>query len=524
MENEKPKSVHKTLIILWSLLLIEVIRSVLMLYSYASQGALTSKFIFYFLWIIGLEALIIFFIAKRKNWARWLYIIFLVIEIPSAISSLDKNPHQKSILGTMELIQIIAYFLVFFFLFSKPVRGWFNDKTDQENGNFTKLKKRTIIISLGVFIVTLPFFGSLYTLIGGLSIRAVHGLIFDGTSDLYSYQIGKEVNLAPLTVITKMTNYGGWKDEYNYIFANNPVGNNEPRINEYRTFKVIDEKTQTSLLDTTKKICIIEDIKNKNLQASINCEDIPHINEATKTYAEIDREIKTKGKAFVATTADRRNSKLKSILKINSFIVFEINNEKELKELIAPEVEGNDSYEYIMRLTHLIPLKEDEVFEEHAQSKIFIHYFGGQWSEELYRYSSFESYIQNNITSPDMEKWIMENHSNPRDRWAIRSILSIVQQAIYIEEKMDSYRATEFVKGLEQSKECVAKYYSTPGNAKNAIDKALEKFFEKTDRRKAYERIKDKFGSQYGADPKPCHHFFPPVVCGGDEKCESWTR
>lgn len=381
-----------------------------------------------------------------------------------------------------------------------------------------------ILLIVLAFLISLPFFGQLFTLVGVLSFQAIHSAIFDGRSAFFSNEIGKEVHLVPFTVLTKMENYGGWRDSYYYIFANGPGFTNQSRLNEYTTFKVIDEKTKAAVLNSTRKICILENLKNKNQKASIDCEDISHINEATKIITELSNEIKKRGKVFVATTADRRNSKLKSVLKINSFIVFEIKNEEELKALVAPNDEQDASYEYIMRLSHFIPLKETEVFEETAQSKIFIHHFGGYWDENLYGYSSFESYIQNNLTPPDMEKWIRENYSNSRDRWAIRSVLSIAQQAIFLESKMDSYRATEFLRGLEASKECVAKYYSIPSNAKSDIDKALEKFFEKVDRKIAFNRIKNKFDSTFGASLNFCHIFFPPVLCGGEEKCESWTR
>jgi hypothetical protein len=394
-----------------------------------------------------------------------------------------------------------------------------------ENEKPENKKKRNylLLLAIGLFIVSLPFFWPIYFFTGVISVQALYAAIFDNRSDFFSTEIGKEVHLAPFTVVTKMNNYGGWRDEYNYIFANPPNDANSTRLNQYRTFKVIDEKTRVSWVNSSKKVCIIEDIKNRNLKASIYCQDIPHINEATKIISALTDEINFKGKSYVASTADRRDSNLKSILKINRFIVFEINSEKELKELVAPNNDQNDSYEYIMRLSHLIPLKTSEVFDEYAQSKLFIHHYGGHWSEELYGYSSFESYIQNNMIPADMENWIMTNHSNPRDRWAIRSILSVVQQALFVEKKIDGYRAAEFVKGLEQSKVCVAKYYSS-SNARRDIDEALEKFLEIKERRIAFMRIKDRVDSAFHVDPRPCHDFFPPVICGGEEKCESWTR
>ncbi len=90
---------------------------------------------------------------------------------------------------------------------------------------------------------------------------------------------------------------------------------------------------------------------------------------------------------------------------------------------------------------------------------------------------------------------------------------------------MDDYRATEFVKGLEASKVCLAKYYSVPENTIADIDKALDEFLKKNNRREVFNRIiKMADTKTYGANPDPCYDFFPPVVCVGEEKCEHWTR
>ena len=526
MSNEKPSNVKKALLLIWVSLVISFLRKVVEQLNHAGPATVGQnvRLLFIGLIISALMVLLVYFIAKRKNWARWIYIFFTLFDISLSISSIFQNLAQRPFNGTLELVQMVAQLVACILLFTTPARAWFIYQSVDKVRTLKGPRNYIAIFLLVLFIVTLPMLGQLYLLAGILSIQAVQTAIFDGKSDFYSKEIGKEVHLVPFTVLTKMTNYGGWTDEYNYIFANTPSVDHQSRLNEYSVFKVIDEKTKTSILNPTHKICILENLKNKNQKASVYCNDIPHINEATKIITQLSNEIKANGKAFVATTADRRNSKLKSVLKLNSFIVFEINSDEELKELVAPNNDQNESYANIMHFTHLIPLKEAEVFNESAQSKIFLHHFGGHWSDEIYGYSSFESYIQNNVTPPDMEKWIMGNHPNPQDRWAIRSIIAIVQQAIIVEEKMDSYRATELVKGLEASKACVSKYYSANKNAKNEIDKALAKYFERGDRRAAFLRIKNKFDSKNGGSFDSCHNFFPPVICGGKEKWENWTR
>lgn len=525
MNSDKPENVKKALVILWLLLGLDLIQSIVE-FIRISGDDLFGKYVAMVLVSSGITALFLVLISQRKNWARWLYVIFGLMGLSSTLIPTIQNITINPLLKIAELIQMVALIVASILLFTARSRDWFSyEKKDQATDIPVKKPKNYLLIwSLGLFLITLPLLGQMYVLAGILSVQAIHSAIFDSRSVSNSEYIGKEVRLAPFTVVTKMENYDGWRDEYNYIFANRPELANQPRLNEFTTFRVIDEKTKSSVLNSAKKICILENPKKQNQKISIHCEDIHHINEVTKVVYKLTKELEAKGKVYAASTADRQDSKLKPVLKINDFIVFEINNKEELKELVAPNKDQSDSYEYLMRFTHLIPLTEAEVFDEVAQSKIFIHYFGGYWHEDLFGYSEFENYVKNNMTVPDMEKWLMENHTSDKDRWAIRSILSIVQQGLSLENKLDDYKATEFVKGLEASKVCVAKYYSVPASAKNDIDKALDKFFEKGERKLAYERIRSKYNNSFDIKLEPCHQFFPPVICGGEEKCVSWTR
>lgn len=116
----------------------------------------------------------------------------------------------------------------------------------------------------------------------------------------------------------------------------------------------------------------------------------------------------------------------------------------------------------------------------------------------------------------------MDNYKNSKERWVIRSILSIVQQGLTLEDRLDYHQSTEFIKGLEDSKKCAEKYFSSQENAKQEIDKALERFFEFGNRKSMFENIKRKFDSDFGIRDVSCSIFSPPIICGesGNEKCE----
>lgn len=116
----------------------------------------------------------------------------------------------------------------------------------------------------------------------------------------------------------------------------------------------------------------------------------------------------------------------------------------------------------------------------------------------------------------------MDNYKNRKERWAIRSILSIVQQGLILEDRLSKPLATEFINGLEDSKKCAEKYFSNQENAKQEIDKALGRFFEFGNRKSIFNNIKRKIDSDFGIGDTSCYIFSPPIICGesGNEKCE----
>lgn len=527
----KPDSVKKALITFWITVGLILVLSAVEYTKNLEQGITSREKMFLFsstIISISFSAIFIFLIGRRKNWARWIYVGFCLtgsaFSIIPAIQYLMTNPLQQSLM----IIQIILRINASILIFKRPSDAWFKGAEASafvEDEQAIKPKRNyKMIVSISLFLITLPVLGQMFVLAGLLSYQAIHSAFFNSKSVVHSKHIGKEIRLAPFAVVTKMKDYGGWRDQYHYIFANRPELQNQPRLNEFTTFKVIDEKTESRMLNPTNQICILENQRNKKQIASIECNEIPHINEATDVIYKLHKELEMNGKVYLASTADRRDSKLKPVLMINRFLIFEINNKTELKELVAPNNDQNESYDFLMRLTHLIPLRESEVFDEAEQSKFFLHHFGGYWEPDLYGHIDFEKYIQNNKTTPDMEQWLKDNHANGRDRWAIRTILSIVQQALTLESKMDEYRSTEFLKGLEASKACVAKYYSIPESAKNDIDVALTKFLEKSERKIAFDKINSKFIKKYAGNVKPCYDFYPPSICGEEEKCEFWKR
>jgi len=72
---------------------------------------------------------IIYFIGKRKNWARYLLLILFILAVLLAIKPLLQALSSCSILGIFEFVQSIAETVVIIFLFRRPARAWFKRRS-----------------------------------------------------------------------------------------------------------------------------------------------------------------------------------------------------------------------------------------------------------------------------------------------------------------------------------------------------------------------------------------------------------
>ena len=76
---------------------------------------------FVLLFMVGL----IWLIGKRKNWARWIFVIMFVLGVPLSINPLIQSLQYSPFSGVLGLAQIIAQTIAVIFLFKAPAREWF---------------------------------------------------------------------------------------------------------------------------------------------------------------------------------------------------------------------------------------------------------------------------------------------------------------------------------------------------------------------------------------------------------------
>jgi hypothetical protein len=128
MNIEKPKSVHQAQIILYGTAISALIRSTFETPKVAQMAASIggAKFII-------LVQLVVFFsnilftwlIGKRKNWARWSFIISFVLGTPFGMILLIQSFGPAPIYGTLGLAEGVGEAVAFVLLLGASSRQWF---------------------------------------------------------------------------------------------------------------------------------------------------------------------------------------------------------------------------------------------------------------------------------------------------------------------------------------------------------------------------------------------------------------
>ena len=147
MNAEKPEIVKKATFLLWGTVGISVIKVGIDVIKWVidlskdNHQALGSLhlgdltwFVIYLvanLFVPAFLSLLIYQLEKRKNWARWLYVILFVLEAPLSINPLIQTLQQDRISGILGLVQVAAQIVAGVFLFLAPARAWYKKQSQQ---------------------------------------------------------------------------------------------------------------------------------------------------------------------------------------------------------------------------------------------------------------------------------------------------------------------------------------------------------------------------------------------------------
>lgn len=129
MNNEKPEIVKKALLLLWIVLGIGIVRSILELSESLkiaeAQGFGSGAVYFITIFTMSFMAILFYLIGRRKNWARWVFVILFVLGTPLSVNPLIQSLKQFPISGALGLLQVVAQIVAGVLLFLAPARAWF---------------------------------------------------------------------------------------------------------------------------------------------------------------------------------------------------------------------------------------------------------------------------------------------------------------------------------------------------------------------------------------------------------------
>jgi hypothetical protein len=76
--------------------------------------------------VFAFTALFIWLIARRrKNWARWLFLIFALLRLPVYSRVLDQILRFNPVAGILSLVQFATQAVALFLIFAGNARDWF---------------------------------------------------------------------------------------------------------------------------------------------------------------------------------------------------------------------------------------------------------------------------------------------------------------------------------------------------------------------------------------------------------------
>ncbi len=346
----------------------------------------------------------------------------------------------------------------------------------------------------------------------------------DGKSILNSKFIGREVRIAPFLKLVKLKDYSGWPDKYYYVLAAVPKldVSDEPNkvieLKQIETFKVIDVKFKKANFPIGSSfdriICLIQ---NKNLIATVECNELSKVDEIAELYSSSAFEIERNGHVLISSEKyDPSNSKL--VYRVNNFNIYKITNLKELTSLLyrnEDEINPNTA-EYLMYGAFPFLIKKENGLNEKTVSVLFKNSKFGYLARQLGTHDGTfrEEFLKNRLPK-EVDEWIVQNYSNSsNNRWGLRVYAGYFIRQLLSSEKLDKINSRERFFLVEEVSNCLAKFFDEPGNSREQFNKLKNKILENKDFLKRYNEInflaKAPIEGSYKYSSSGCTDFSPP--------------
>ena len=75
--------------------------------------------------VYAFSLLLLHYLGKGRNWARWLLVVILMVGIPIAVMPAFQSFFHYPLYNTLGVVQLVLYLIALFFLFGGAASRWF---------------------------------------------------------------------------------------------------------------------------------------------------------------------------------------------------------------------------------------------------------------------------------------------------------------------------------------------------------------------------------------------------------------
>lgn len=312
-------------------------------------------------------------------------------------------------------------------------------------------------------------------------VQGAINMIFDGFPIPFSDHVGKVIEVAPIANSQKTNKTREWEEKYsrlfigeNVVYANSREEANFKKITAYQKYEVIRVKYKTESVGGRRSYiyCILKNLNNPTDYLIEECDSLDVINHATEKYKSILKSIR-EGKIKYFALSDVSSIKgLKNTYKINDYIIFELENENQVNELInfISSEKVFPSYIELNQLNDVIFLSQDDLKNDKILSQLILT------NKNKYHIVTKKEELEKVYTgSSDLleQESFVQRFSVLNDRIAIRIYFNYFNQKIKDHEKMSREDLNLVFNGLVEIKNCLsAKYFSEQKISSNIFKNA----------------------------------------------------
>lgn len=270
-----------------------------------------------------------------------------------------------------------------------------------------------------------------------------------------SPMLGKEFRFPPFTVLAKMKGYGGWRDEFLYVFAQKPEPGFDAqlvhsiKLNEFVPFTVVELKENRAGQD----LCLLENKSVTEEQVAVECPDLKKIEEVTRIYEIALNDIKAGKTPYLAIAQDHPKG-LAEVASINEFRVYKLTEPQVLDQVLI-------SYNGpVGQMLHYI-LDKLPVYFESSSLLDTKHLSYLIVSESRIGLTDIQNHFLGTRIKDESLQLVDDFTDSEVNRWVLYSILIYAKRYVVSAQVTDPKTAYSLIEEFKNMVTCIGKHYDS---------------------------------------------------------------